>query len=82
MHIFITGIAGFIGANAAEQLLKAGHRVTGIDNLNDYYDVSLKYARLNELGISKETSEEFLNVVTSTNKNYDFKISQNRKCKG
>ena len=46
MHIFITGIAGFIGANAAEQLLKAGHRVTGIDNLNDYYDPQLKQARL------------------------------------
>ena len=34
MHIFITGVAGFIGANAANQLLAIGHRVTGIDNLN------------------------------------------------
>ena len=49
MHIFITGIAGFIGANAAGQLLKAGHRVTGIDDLNDYYDPQLKQARLARL---------------------------------
>lgn len=49
MHVFITGIAGFIGANAAEQLLASGHQVTGIDNLNDYYDPTLKQARLQRL---------------------------------
>ena len=46
MHVFVTGVAGFIGANCARQLLDQGHSVTGIDNLNDYYDVSLKQARL------------------------------------
>ena len=49
MHVFITGVAGFIGANAAEQLLANGHQVTGIDNLNDYYDPALKQARLQRL---------------------------------
>ncbi len=49
MHVFITGVAGFIGANAAEQLLASGHQVTGIDNLNDYYDPALKQARLKRL---------------------------------
>ena len=49
MHVFITGVAGFIGANAAEQLLASGHQVTGIDNLNDYYDPALKQARLKSL---------------------------------
>ena len=49
MHVFITGVAGFIGANAAEQLLASGHQVTGIDNLNDYYDPALKQARLQRL---------------------------------
>ena len=49
MHIFITGVAGFIGANAANQLLAIGHRVTGIDNLNDYYDPQLKKDRLQRL---------------------------------
>jgi len=49
MHIFITGVAGFIGANAAGQLLTSGHQVTGIDNLNDYYDPALKKDRLQRL---------------------------------
>jgi len=42
----ITGAAGFIGSKTAEQLLKAGHKVVGIDNLNDYYDTRLKTYRL------------------------------------
>lgn len=49
MHVFVTGAAGFIGANCAHQLLDQGHTVVGIDNLNDYYDVSLKKARLERL---------------------------------
>ena len=49
MHIFITGIAGFIGSTAAHLLLDQGHQVSGIDNLNDYYDPSLKQARLDRL---------------------------------
>lgn len=46
LRIFITGIAGFIGSNTAHELLNKGHEVIGIDNLNDYYDVGLKRARL------------------------------------
>ena len=42
MKTLITGVAGFIGAKAADVLLEAGHQVIGIDNLNDYYDPSLK----------------------------------------
>ena len=49
MHLLITGVAGFIGANAADQLLAQGHQVSGIDDLNDYYDPSLKTARLTKL---------------------------------
>jgi UDP-glucuronate 4-epimerase len=45
-QILITGAAGFIGAELALGLLALGHRVLGIDNLNDYYDVALKRARL------------------------------------
>ncbi len=44
--VLVTGAAGFIGAAACKRLLAEGHRVYGIDNLNDYYDVSLKQARL------------------------------------
>lgn len=46
MKIFITGVAGFIGSTLAIRLLARGDQVIGIDNMNDYYDVSLKEARL------------------------------------
>jgi UDP-glucuronate 4-epimerase len=49
MEILVTGAAGFIGMHVAARLLQAGHNVTGVDNLNDYYDVRLKQARLNVL---------------------------------
>ncbi|CAI1495866.1 dTDP-glucose 4,6-dehydratase 2 [Serratia quinivorans] len=49
MKFLVTGAAGFIGYYTAERLLAAGHQVVGIDNLNDYYDVGLKMARLNLL---------------------------------
>jgi len=47
--ILVTGAAGFIGFHLAERLLREGHAVVGIDNLNDYYDVNLKRARLEAL---------------------------------
>jgi UDP-glucuronate 4-epimerase len=46
MKILVTGAAGFIGFHLTKRLLVEGHRVHGIDNLNDYYDPRLKYARL------------------------------------
>jgi len=49
MKYLVTGAAGFIGFYVAEQLCQQGHDVIGIDNLNDYYDVNLKLARLNQL---------------------------------
>ncbi|HWT71017.1 MAG TPA: NAD-dependent epimerase/dehydratase family protein, partial [Oxalicibacterium sp.] len=48
-NILVTGSAGFIGFHLTKALLKDGHRVTGIDNLNDYYSVALKEARLAEI---------------------------------
>lgn len=51
MKILVTGTAGFIGYHLAKKLLERGDEVVGIDNINDYYDVNLKYARLAELGI-------------------------------
>ena len=53
MKILITGAAGFIGYHLAKVLLERGDEVVGIDNINDYYDVNLKYARLKNLGIAK-----------------------------
>lgn len=49
MKILVTGAAGFIGMHCAERLLARGDTVIGIDNMNDYYDVSLKQARLDRL---------------------------------
>jgi len=58
MKILVTGTAGFIGYFLAKKLLERGDEVVGLDNINDYYDVNLKYARLNELGIKKEDVKE------------------------
>ena len=44
--VLITGVAGFIGFHLARRYLRDGYRVVGVDNLNEYYDVNLKLARL------------------------------------
>lgn len=49
MKFLVTGAAGFIGFHVSQRLLAAGHQVVGIDNLNDYYDVGLKQARLDQI---------------------------------
>jgi UDP-glucuronate 4-epimerase len=49
MHVLLTGAAGFIGMHTAQRLLARGDAVTGIDNLNSYYDPALKQARLAQL---------------------------------
>ena len=66
MKILVTGAAGFIGFHLSKQLLSKGYTVFGIDNINDYYDVNLKYARLNELGVLREDSMEFYNGCLSS----------------
>ena len=54
MNLLITGAAGFIGFHLARKLLAEGHQVIGVDNLNDYYDVRLKEARLAQLMPQKQ----------------------------
>ena len=54
--ILVTGAAGFIGSHVAKALLARGDAVLGVDNLNDYYDVALKEARLAQLTTDKAFS--------------------------
>ena len=66
MNVLVTGAAGFIGFHTCLKLVNQGHKVYGIDNINDYYDPKLKFDRLNELGFSKTESEIFNNEVQSS----------------
>jgi UDP-glucuronate 4-epimerase len=64
MKILLTGTAGFIGFHLAKKLLERGDEVVGLDNINDYYDVNLKYARLKELGIEREDISSNLKIAS------------------
>jgi UDP-glucuronate 4-epimerase len=63
MKVLLTGVAGFIGSSTARALLSRGDEVIGIDNLNDYYDVSLKQARLSHLTPRKNFSFHKINIA-------------------
>jgi len=65
MKILVTGAAGFIGFHTCLKLVRQGHEVYGIDNINNYYDPKLKFDRLNELGFIQATSKLFNNEVQS-----------------
>ncbi|MBX3256703.1 MAG: NAD-dependent epimerase [Chitinophagaceae bacterium] len=72
MKILITGTAGFIGFHLANYLIKRGDTVVGLDSMNEYYDVSLKYSRLETAGIKKELISYNKLVTSSKYSNYHF----------
>ncbi|MFZ1800718.1 MAG: NAD-dependent epimerase/dehydratase family protein, partial [Chitinophagaceae bacterium] len=72
MNILVTGTAGFIGYHVVQRLLADGHLVTGIDSINDYYDVSLKMERLKNSGIVNPQKATFDNVLKSADGKYIF----------
>jgi UDP-glucuronate 4-epimerase len=72
LKILITGTAGFIGYHLAEQLFRQGHKVTGLDHINDYYDINLKYDRLTKHGVDKSEIEKDTLVESRVFENYQF----------
>lgn len=72
MKILVTGVAGFIGSYVCKRLLNRGDEVVGIDNINAYYDVKLKYGRLRILGIEKEAVDWYRFVQSILFENFRF----------
>ncbi len=66
-NILVTGNAGFIGMHTMMQLINLGHNVVGLDNLNQYYDINLKYGRLAQLGISKDSIRHGTKIEANEN---------------
>ncbi|HLW31602.1 MAG TPA: NAD-dependent epimerase/dehydratase family protein [Aequorivita sp.] len=72
MKILVTGAGGFIGFHVVNALCELGHDVVGLDNINNYYDVNLKYARLAESGINRNQVENNSIVDSVKYDNYRF----------
>lgn len=72
MKYLVTGTAGFIGFHVALYLLNRGESVVGVDNINDYYDVNLKYQRLEECGIARESVSDNKKAVSTKYPNHSF----------
>ena len=72
MKILVTDTAGFIGFHMANKLLKDGHIVIGVDNINDYYDSGLKYDRLKSAGINARNAESNTKIQSEFSAQYYF----------
>lgn len=72
MKILVTGSAGFIGFHLAQRLVARGDEVVGLDNINDYYDIRVKYGRLQKAGL--EDREIAYNVVLVSNRSANYRF--------
>ena len=72
MKILVTGTAGFIGSHLAQQLLARGDEVVGLDSINDYYDLRVKYGRLQRMGIVQDDIEPGKLVQSNKHAKYRF----------
>jgi UDP-glucuronate 4-epimerase len=72
MKILVTGAAGFIGSFVAERLAERGDEVVGLDSINDYYDVNIKYGRLQKAGIKPSSAAKGSLVRSSKYEDYWF----------
>lgn len=72
MKILITGTAGFIGSHLANRLIADGHQIVGLDIINDYYDVNVKYGRLERAGIAKASIHPGQLAQSTIHPNYRF----------
>jgi len=73
VKILVTGTAGFIGSYVAQRLLDRGDEVIGVDSINDYYDVNIKYSRLERAGIEKDKADSGEMIRSEKNSQYSFK---------
>ncbi len=72
MKILITGTAGFIGFHLAKRLLERGDEIIGLDSINDYYDIRVKYGRLEMTGIAQEKIAYNQLIQSAVFSNYQF----------
>lgn len=72
MKVLVTGAAGFIGYHTIKRLVQEGYYAVGIDNINDYYDINLKFDRLSNLGVEKNKIKYNFPVLSSEFKNLTF----------
>jgi len=79
LKILITGAAGFIGYNLCKSLLDEGHKIMGVDNLNEYYDINLKTSRLNLLNKYKNFKFKKIDISDREAINYSFNKFQPNK---